>query len=407
MSAWRNRKIARQDRQESELAFDEQMVLFDGNPMSRKCFTDRPLRLVLLSLLLSAWSRGENLPSAVLPKTRTALLRGDQADADRLLQLQREGFTSIALMLTSTNAEADALAVKRIRRAGLELDYWIEVARSPALADAHPEWMASIQTHQEWRRQFPQFAPTPSNCVVKVYPWVPVLYRETFDAQLRRITQLLDGRPAPRRLFLNDLQAAPSACGCGNPLCRWTPDYGQLKSATRLGGAVAAQFLAAVRRLHSGVETIPVWTTECEEHDREGLCGGVGCFHGACWDEWTGQLNPVAAQNETIGVLLLYRVFERDLPIYGKQAGWITSALGFFQKMPLRYQPEGFAAGRLLAVLQGWDVGPEQTEAQVARAIEAGAAGVIVAFAAIDQSWSPRLVSLANTEPAAPARVGN
>src|SRR5262249_30737272 len=150
---------------------------------------DRSFCLVLLALLFPVWARGEDLPSLVQAKTRTALLRGDQADADRLLQLQMEGFTSVALMLTSTNAEADALVVKRVRRAGLELDYWIEVARNPAMADAHPEWMASIQTHQEWRRQFPQFAPTPSNCVVKVYPWVPVLYRETFDAHLRRINQ--------------------------------------------------------------------------------------------------------------------------------------------------------------------------------------------------------------------------
>ena len=52
--------------------------------------------------------------------------------------------------------------------------------------------------------------------VVKTYPWVPVLSREGFDAQLARVRKLLDGLPRPAGVFLNDLQAAPSACGCGH-----------------------------------------------------------------------------------------------------------------------------------------------------------------------------------------------
>ena len=50
------------------------------------------------------------------------------------------------------------------------------------------------------------------------------------------------------RRFLNDLQAAPSACGCGNTFCRWTPDYGPIRTATELppepdGGAVDCPLL--------------------------------------------------------------------------------------------------------------------------------------------------------------------
>jgi hypothetical protein len=330
-------------------------------------------------------------------KTRIALLRPDQASEQRLLELGKDGFTCVAFMLTVTNSEADSLAAARVKQSGLELDYWIEIGRNPALADAHPDWMASIQTHKEWRRFFPQFPATPSNCVVKVYPWVPVLYRETVEAHLQRVADLLAGRPPPRRLFLNDLQGAPSACGCGHPLCRWTPDYGPLTSASRLGNDAAAQFVRSVKRIRPGVEVIAVWTTECEDHDRHGLCAGVGCFRGNCWQEWTAQLNPLAAQNDTIGALLLYRTFERDLPVYQKPAGWIAEALGFFQKLPLRYQAEGLPAARLLPVLQGWDVTAQQIEEQISRATEAGADRALVAFASIDQSWSPRMFTLPPT----------
>jgi hypothetical protein len=31
---------------------------------------------------------------------------------------------------------------------------WVEVARSPAMADAHPDWMAAIGGHHgDWRRR--------------------------------------------------------------------------------------------------------------------------------------------------------------------------------------------------------------------------------------------------------------
>jgi hypothetical protein len=358
----------------------------------------RSCTLALLTVLpLVSIGIASPLPAAHTT-SKSALLRADQATAKRLLQLQREGFTSIALALSDTNPAVDTLAARRVSRAGLELDYWIEIARNPALADAHPEWMASIQTHQEWRRLFPQFAKAQSNSVVKVYPWVPVLYRETVGPHVQRVAQLLRDRPAPRRLFLNDLQGAPSACGCGHPLCRWTTDYGPLKSASRLPNEAAAQFVEGIKRIQPELEVIPVWTTECEEHDRQGMCGGVGCFHGTCWREWSAQLTPLAVRTDTIGVLLLYRAFQRDLPIYGAPAGWITSALGFFQQMPLRYQASGIPTHRLLAILQGWDVTAEQIQAEVSRASEAGTAGVLVVFTPIDQSWTPKMLTLSATQ---------
>lgn len=333
---------------------------------------------------------GLNATAAAPLQTKVALLPPGQASNKRLLDLRSEGFTGIALLVTETNVSAaETTTLTDIANAGLQLDYWIEIARNPALADKHPEWMASIQTHQEWRRLYPEFGPTPSNAMVKVYPWVPVLYQESFPAHLDRVTQLLRNRPAPRRLFLNDLQGAPSACGCGNSLCRWTTDYGRLRSATRLPDDAAAQFVAAAKRALPGVQVVPVWTTECEEHDHDGACGGVNCFNGTCWREWTAQLEPVAAQNDAVGVLLLDRVFQRHPPVDGPSASWITNALTFFQQLPLRYHAAGLPTRRLLPVIEGWDLTRAELDLKVARVAEAGSTGIVVALTPIDQSWTP------------------
>ena len=329
--------------------------------------------------------------AAAPPPEKSALILAAQATETRLTSLRKDGFTAVALMLTETNAIREAAAARAVIEAKLPLDYWIEVARNPAMANAHPEWMASIQTHEEWRRFFPEFPKPGSNDMVKVYPWVPVLYRETFDAHLQRLTVLLKGKPAPRRIFLNDLQGAPSACGCGHHLCRWTTDYGPLKSATRLPNDAAAKFVAAVKRLAPGAEVIPVWITECEAHDRDDLCGGVGCFDGTCWREWTAQLMPLAAEARTLAVLVPYRAFQRDLPVYEQPAGWVARSLAFFHQMPARYKTNGVPATRLIAVVQGWDVTPVQLEAQMTRAKEAGVAGIVAAYAEIEQDWRPQL----------------
>ena len=325
------------------------------------------------------------------PPEKAALILAAQATETRLASLRKDGFAAVALMLTDTNATREAAAARVVREAKLPLDYWIEVARNPAMADAHPEWMASIQTHEEWRRFFPEFPKPGSNDMVKVYPWVPMLYRETFDAHLQRLTVLLRNKPAPRRIFLNDLQGAPSACGCGHHLCRWTTDYGPLKSATRLPNDAAAKFVAAVKQLAPGAEVIPVWITECEAHDRDGLCAGVSCFSGTCWREWTAQLMPLAAEARTLAALVPYRAFRRDLPVYEQPAGWVSRSLAFFRDMPARYKTNGVPASRLIAVVQGWDVSQVQIEAQLTRAVEVGAAGIVVAYGEIEQAWEPHL----------------
>lgn len=323
---------------------------------------------------------------------KAVLLAAPQVTADRLRALHTEGNNAVVLNLSTRDAAPEKAAAARIQQAGLALYYWIEIGRSPALADAHPEWMASIQTHQEFRKLFPRLPPLQEGEVVKTYPWVPVLYQETFPVHLQRVKELLADKPVPRGIFLNDLQAAPSACGCGHQLCRWTTDYGKVLTATKLPADGAAKFVAAVKRLVPQAKVIPVWATECEEPDKDSVCNGVGCFNGACWREFTAQLMPVAEEAETLAALLPYRALQRDLAHYGPVAGWIKPALNSFSTMPARYQARPVVPGRLIAVLQGWDVTPAQVQAQIARTQEAGAAGYVVSLMPIEQGWEPRVV---------------
>jgi hypothetical protein len=329
---------------------------------------------------------------------RGVLLTAGQAEPRRLEQCRKDGATAVALNLADGEAaETTRRAARRIREAGLALYYWIEVGRSPALADAHPEWMASLQGHPEWRRHFPR-APQPGpGEVVKNYPWVPILFREAFDAHRQRIEALLRDRPPPKGIFLNDLQAAPSACGCGNLLCRWTADYGPLRTATPLPSDAAAKFVAAVKMLALGARIIPVWTTECEEHEMAegGGCAGVACFTGACWYEYTKQLMPLARECETLAALLPYRAFGRNDPRYGPTAGWVKQALQSFVEMPPKRDGESLPVHRLIAVLQGWDVSAAERQAQIQRAEESGAAGYLLSLMKIEQGWEPRVVKVA------------
>ncbi|MBI1309809.1 hypothetical protein GC176_00765 [bacterium] len=357
------------------------------------CLLLLPFALNAVSLTNRIRQSGEDLSTSF----RGALLSADQAVEGRLHSLKSSGVNAIVLLLRGGDQrEAEQRASELVRRSGLALHYWVEVAHCRELADAHPDWMASLQGHTEWRRLFSDVPHPGDGEVVKTYPWVPILSKEPFDAQLQRIEELLADRPQPAGVFLNDLQGAPSACGCGNHLCRWTSDYGKLRTTMPLTNDAPAEFVAAIRKLLPEAEVIPVWTTECEEHDgaANGLCAGVGCFKGICWKAWTEQLVPVARHSETLGVLLPYRAFQRDLPIYEEPAGWIAEALNSFQDMPARYREAGVPASRLLAVLQGWNVADRQIAQQVTAAAESGAAGHIIAYTEIEQGWKPQILKM-------------
>lgn len=283
-------------------------------------------------------------------------------------------------------------AVRHKRKIG----WWIEVARCQSLADSHPQWMASLQGHGEWHRRFPKSAMAQAGEVVKVYPWVPIANQPAFDAQLQRIQKLLQLLPAADFIFLNDLQAAPSACGCGNDLCRWTTDYGPIKAGTPVGADAAAKFCGAIQADHKSSKVIPVWTTECEKVDGEpdGHCAGVGCFDGICWQAYTEQLMPVTDRHSIIGVQILAKEFDRATPQFDHGVTWVRSALGSFQAMPPVRSGRAIAANRLLPILQGWDISPEQLQRQITECERMGTSGYIIAKTRIDQSWTPQVVTV-------------
>jgi hypothetical protein len=329
---------------------------------------------------------------------RGVLLEVSAIDGTRLETVRRAGFNAVVLALGDAGGEAEAKrqseAAAQVRAADLELHYWIEIARHPRLADAHPAWMASLQGHDEWRRLFPK-APRPAaGGVIKAYPWVPILYEEAFAAHLARVRQILGRMPAADGVFLNDLQGAPSACGCGNTLCRWTADYGPVVTATPAAAGAAARFLAAARKLARNAEVVPVWTTECGEEDgtASGACAGVSCYEGRCWREFAAQLAPVRRESTRLGVLLPFKAFERDRPPHPAGAGWVKRAL---EALRARGAPEGEPAVRpqsLVPVLQGWDTTEAEVAAQIARVREYGADAYLVSRVKIDPSWRPRLL---------------
>ncbi|HEV3256292.1 MAG TPA: hypothetical protein VG013_05375 [Gemmataceae bacterium] len=332
------------------------------------------------------------------------LAAADGVDAEKVAGWKKEGFRAVVIVLDDRH-EARALqkAADAVAANSLELYYWIEVGRNPTLARRHPEWMASLGMHDDWRKRFPKVRPLEKGEVAKVWPWVPISYRETFDAQTTRIKRLLARVPAGYRgLLLNDLQGGPAACGCGNLQCRWAVDYGVPSTATKLAGPdVAARFVAEVGKSVKGKEVIPVWTTECEQEDLPrgqppkqgwgtGYCGNVPCFD-FCRKKFAEQWTALhAGRRGPTGLLLLHREFQRDRKEYGGAAAWITHALAYFGKQGTRPLPRR----RLWLVVQGYDVSAEDEAAARRVAAKTGAGGVLVARTRIDQSYEPRIVKV-------------
>ncbi|MCA9128274.1 MAG: hypothetical protein KDB22_14380 [Planctomycetales bacterium] len=339
----------------------------------------------------------EPLPRAAELKLRAALVAIEDVNSEAVEAWRADGINAIALMLDDSTDETEKSHYKsaalKVIDSELELYYWVEVARCPLLANAHPMWMASQQTHPEWKRLF-RDVPTPGpQQVVKTYPWVPILSRETFTAQKQRVQQLLSDLPEATGVFLNDIQGAPSACGCGNPLCRWTSDYGKRRSTTPLDSDAAAMFVEEIKKFVPQSQVIPVWVTECEEHDgaADGLCAGVGCFDGICWKSYTAQLAPVETSCSAIAVLATYKQFHRDVAVYGPTAGWIHSIVASFQSMPAKYGHAPVASSRLIPVLQGWNVNNDELAAQIRQVESEDVQGYVIAYAEIEQGWEPKL----------------
>lgn len=368
-----------------------------------------PCRRLVLTLAVGlAFAVPRAVEGADLKPLEAVLVAADAATGDRVAGWKREGFGAVAVVLgDDVAAPALQAAAKAVADNGLALYVWVEVGRNAEMARDHPEWMASLGSHDDWRKRFPKARPPGAGEVAKAWPWVPIGYREAFDAHLGRAKTLLARVPAGcRGVLLNDLQGGPSSCGCGNAQCRWATDYGVPPTGTKLAGpGAAARFVAEVGKLAPGQEVVPVWTTECEPEDLPadklpkggwgtGYCGGVECL-ATCRKRYAEQWAALHADRTgPTGLLLLHKEFGRDRGEYGGPAAWVAQGVGYAE----RAGAEPVARSRLWLVVQGYNVSADEAAAARRVAVKLGPKVVLVARTPLDQSYEPRVV------PVKPAR---
>jgi hypothetical protein len=328
------------------------------------------------------------------PPWRGILARPERVTPEFLATWKSRGVTAVVVPLDETSKRGWRELSTQVERAGLTLWPWIEVARNPAMADAHPTWMAAIGAHHDdWRRRFPDAPKTAPDTVIKAWPWVPLGYAEPLQAHRDRLRALLDDLPgAWGGVLLNDLQAGPSSCGCGNDQCRWALDYGAPATAVRAPEGAAAQLVAELQERLPGKTVVPVWVTECETIDLPhapggtGYCGTVGCATGTCWPSYARDWNRLldVAQGP-VAVALWTGAFRRD------RDRWPETALALFREAPADARPIG--PDRAVAVLQAWEMPSEAIDALRQRIDQTGS-GWLLVLDPIDQSWQPRAVPL-------------
>jgi hypothetical protein len=357
-------------------------------------------RLVPLLTLSLVWAlaipRADSRAAGPESRIRGVLVRPDRVTPDFLAAWKGKGATAVVVPLDETTKPRWERMAWVVEQAGMGLWQWVEVARNPTMADAHPEWMAAPGGHHDdWRRRSEKPPTAKSGEVIKAWPWVPIGYAPAFDSHRERLRGLLGDLPGPwEGMFLNDLQAGPSSCGCGNDQCRWALDYGSPSTAPKTtGDDAAAKLVTELLARHPGKAVVPVWVTECEPIDLPdakggtGLCGKVGCARGDCWPRYARAWNPlIKATDGPIAVALWSETFHRD------PARWIEADIALFQNPARGSIP--LDPARTVAVVQAWDRS-EAAQAGLLARVKPVASGWVMVLDRIDQSWEPRLVPAA------------
>ena len=355
----------------------------------------------------SIYKGGAKKPHAAAAKPIEGIIvEPAQVSVENVALWKGEGKTAVAVVLDEKFGKEQILAAEKNAAGALELYFWIEVGRNPALAEAHPEWLASLGIHGDWHKNFPASPVPDKGQVAKAWPWVPIAYRGAFDAHLKRVATLLERTSGNYRgLLLNDLQGGPASCGCGNLQCRWAIDYSVPATAPKLeGSSIAADFLAKVRVLAAGKSIIPIWTTECEDQDlaikngrfSSGYCGSVPCSMKTCPIEFSKQWAALRKGDAgALGVLALTGEFKREKNDPAKEGGWIPRVVEYLnassQGAEVSAVPNKIN-DKLWLVLQGYDSSPEQIAADRADAGKLGVAAIFTARTRIDQSYLPKIV---------------
>ena len=296
--------------------------------------------------------------------------------------------------LDPINHENNTKAARTLLSKQGSVVYLIEVARVPHIANQQPELMSSLQGHPEWRRYYPSFPKEKKDEVVKTFPWIPILHKQGLELHLKRVNELLSKLPKPKTVWLNNIQGAPSSCGCGNTLCRWTSDYGPKKTTDLIGDKAPGQFLKKLSSLYNGVNFIPVFYTECEEGDKPHFCAGVGCYKGICWKAWSRQLSEISKYSNIVGAAAFFKDLERTNSKYGEPGGWVKIVIEQFQTMPLKNGKKAWPREQIISVIQGWGVSDQEIENQIRASRNSSAKGHVLVKATLDQSWVPKIVKL-------------
>ena len=325
------------------------------------------------------------------------LVMSEHVTPDSLAAWKAKGVSAVIVPLDEVSKRRWDLVAKTVAQAGMHLWPWIEVARNPAMANTHPEWMAAPGGHHDdWKRRFPNTPVVKKGEIIKAWPWVPIGYSQAFEAHRERIRSLLSDLPGSwDGVFLNDLQAGPSSCGCGNDQCRWALDYGTPATATKTQGDDAAARIVSelvARYAGAGKQVVPVWVTECETVDLPnakngtGLCGSVPCATGSCWPSYARNWNPlVQATPAPLALGLWSETFQRD------PRSWIETSLALFQAPS--HGGTLLSTKRTVVVAQAWQT-TEVKRDQLLDALKRTKAGWILALDPIDQSWEPRAVPI-------------
>lgn len=345
---------------------------------------------------------------AAMPARRKPALgiiaRPEEVTAELAAQWAANGADRLAVILDATkNRSRYAQAAAAAAKAGLDLYYWVEVARCPELANAHPRWMASLGLHRDWHARFPDTPIPAEGEVAKAWPWVPIGYAQAYAAQLDRVSRLLDDAVGDYRgVLLSGLQGGPASCGCGNLQCRWALDYGVPATTERLAGDdTAAKFLADLAARLPNRLLVPIWVTECEEADlpakqsptgrSTGLCGSVPCARGTCPKAFAAQWQALASTHAgPIGLLALQHQFERQGSLCQSPGAWAFGPIAYLDAVLAAQGGEPVPHDRLWLVVE-----PEPDKSLsllTGAASDRGVAVIWIALTKLDQSYEPRIV---------------
>ncbi|HEX4588581.1 MAG TPA: hypothetical protein VH120_01550, partial [Gemmataceae bacterium] len=138
----------------------------------------RTCRMLVVGVVLSAALAADK------PKPLEIVLVDPSAvDAAQVAAWKADRFSAVALVLDDRqNAAVLKSAADAAAANGLGVYLWIEIGRNAELAREHPEWMASLGMHSDWRKRFPNVRPPEKSEVAKAWPWVPIGYKESFAA---------------------------------------------------------------------------------------------------------------------------------------------------------------------------------------------------------------------------------